>query len=346
METLYKYDNRWGYTPALHALCSLLRNHRERTTFCACEIGYFLGYFADHHRANVLQAREAAKNAAEAKARGDEQAAAAWEQKKRELKTAAPYILPAAYYPQNHTADSPRTPSGVLCVDIDRKDNLHISAADWASLPADLQASKFGKYCAFIGESRSGWERGGYFVLVPITGADDYPQRFAAVARWMEGAGVKIDMAAKNMNHGRALTLQDNSTRTGFCSLPIVNPAAEPYGAKYFEPRPERKPAAACVGSKRSEYERARRAAAYIARNGVQISDDFTEWTRLALAFATEFGEAGEALFLQVAEVSPKFRSRENDYKWKNAKQTASGRVGIATFWYLCKRAGLDIKSF
>ena len=346
MEKIYKYDGRWGDAPALRAVCSLLRNHRERTTAAACEIGYFLGYFADAKRENVQTARAAAKNAAEAKKQGKTAEAEHWEQIKKEAKTAAPYIIPAAYYPGTHTADAEHTPSGVLCVDIDRQDNLQISAVDWANLPAALQASKFGKYCAFIGESRSGWERGGYFVLVPITGADDYGARFAAVERWMAAAGVKIDRAARNINHGRALTIQDNSTRAGFCSLPIVNAAAEPYGAKYFEPKPKRKPAVQYTGSRRSEYERARRAAAYIAANRVQISDDFAEWTRLAFAFSAAFGDAGEALFLQIAETSPKFRSRENDYKWKNAQQTASGRVGIATFWHLCKRAGLDIKNF
>lgn len=345
MEVRYKYDNRWGDSPALHAVCSLLRSHTERTTFCAVEIGYFLTTFADHHRANVLQAREAAKQAAAAKESGNNAEADRWEARKRELKTAAPYIIPAAYYPGRHTGASNCTASGVLCIDIDRKDNLHIAASDWAQLPADLLQSKLGRYCAFVGESRSGWQIGGYFVLMLVP-PDNYAKRFAAVARWLEGAGVHIDRAAKNINHGRALTIQDNGTRTGFCTLPVVNTNAETYPGIYAEPRPEPRPAAAYTGSRQTDYDRARRAVQYIVHNNICISDDFAEWTRLAMAFAAEFGEAGEALFLQVAEQSSKFRSSENNYKWRNAKQTTSGRVGIGTFWYLCKRAGMDIKKF
>lgn len=340
--TKYKYDGRWGEIPALRAVCSLLRNHKERHVFCPVEIGFFFTTFADGHAAEVQEIRtiNAQIQAAEEAGTGELDRLTA---EKKRSKTNAPCIIPAAYYSDYHTADSLYTPSGLLCVDIDRHDNPEFSREDWGNLPASLMASKLGRYCAFIGESRSGWEKGGYFVLIPLTGADDFPARFAALEKWMEAAGVKIDHSAKNVNHCRALTIQDNSTRAGFPALPVVNADAIPYGGRYHAPQPRPK---AYTGGRAKDYERARRACKFIKENGINIADDFGEWTRIAFAFAAAFGEAGEALFLQVAAASPKFRTIENAKKFRNALQTNSGRVDLATFWHLCKRAGVKIQDF
>lgn len=339
----YLYKNTWGDIPALHSVCTLLQSHTARTAVAAVELGYFFDTFATDHAADVTRARQLNAQIAAAEAAGDAAQLEHLQQEKKRLKTAAPCIIPAAFYPGTHTADSPRTPTNIMCIDIDRKDNPQITRAEWGALPLDLLRSKMGKYVLFVGESRSGWERGGYFVLLRLTAADDFPARFAAVEKWMSAAGVKIDRAAKNINHCRALTIQDNSTRSGFCSLPIVNPDAQPYPGMYHEPRPRPK---VYTGDRATDYERARKACNYIERHGINLADDFETWTRLAFAFAAAFGEAGEGLFLQCASASDKFRTTENTRKYRNALQTNTGRVNIATFWHLCRQAGLNTKDF
>ena len=343
----YRYGGEWGEVPSLHSVCTMLKSHQERETTAAVEIGYFLSQYATECADYVKQIRAAAEQMERAKADGvgDEEIKPLRDWRKRE-KMRSPCIIPAGYYPQGHAASDKCEPTNLLCVDIDRKDNLHISTQEWGNLPADLLRSTFGKYCVFVGESQSGWERGGYFVLVLLSGVDDFSTRFAAVEKWFAAAGVKIDPAAKNINHCRAVSYQDNSTRAGFCTLPQVNAAAVPFGSKL---RPKIEPPkyfAAKNYSGQDDYSRAARACNYIHSHQVNICETFESWTKCAFALAAAFGMRGEDLFLQCASVSPKFNERENRRKYQNALQTHNGRTDVASFWYLLRAAGVDIAQF
>lgn len=341
------YSGVWGENKYLRAYCTLLQNHKEKTTTARVQIGYFFDTYAAQFAAEIQTYREQVQRLADAQKVGDSAEVQRLENYKRTSKTNAPCVIPAGYYPTTHTGDSFCEPSGLVCVDIDRKENLHISPEQWGNLPRDIMCSPFGKYCAFIGESRSGWQYGGYFLLVPITGADDFKQRYAAIARHFERCGLMVDKQAANMNHCRALTIQDSASRGEFDPLPISNNDAQPYPVKYAPPSPKRaRNFVQYTHNNAAEFERVQRCCEYLCTYGVVITDDFSEWTRCAFAFAAEFGAAGEELFLKIAELSPKFRESENAYKWRNAMNTNTGRVGIATFWYMVKRAGIDIKQF
>lgn len=335
---IQRYKNEWGNVPALHAVCAFFASHLERQTTAPMEIGYFLHTFAQEHRAQVLQARALNAQIQAAREEGNAGEVERLTAEKKKSKTNAPYIIPAGYYPTTHNAMSTCEPSGVMCIDIDRQDNPQFTREEWAELPRDLMASNMGKYVAFIGESRSGWEVGGYFVLIRVEASNEWVERFASVARWFSANGVKVDEAAKNMNHGRALSYQDNTTRNGFTPLPVTNANAQPYTGKYSPPKSMPKP---YKGNRTEDFARAKRAADYINAHGITLCDDFATWTRVAFAIASAFGEAGEEIFLRVASTSANFRQGENVRKYRNACKTNTGRINISTFFYLCKEANV-----
>lgn len=345
MGCVYCYDGRWGENPALHTVCTFLENHQAKETTAAMELGFFLGQFADESADFVREIRGGVFLLESAKASGDNERAKQWTEWKRECKKKSPCIIPAAYYPKTHAANDECTPTNILCIDIDRQDNLQIPLNEWANLPADIMHSTMGKHCLFVGESQSGWRFGGYFCLVLLSGVDDFAARFAAVENWFSCGGVKIDAAAKNINHCRAISFQDNSERDGFCTLPQVNCAAVPFAVKW-KPKPLQKKTFATNYAGKDEYSRAARACAFVHAHGVNVCDGFDDWTKLAFALASGFGARGEELFLQCASVSAKYDERENRKKYQNALNTHTGRADLASFWYLLKSAGVDIAQF
>jgi hypothetical protein len=311
-------------------------------TYKAVEIGWFLSNFAESRAAEIMTARQYAKAAYIARLQGENESAEYFEQAKKQSKINAPYVIPSALYYTTHRTHDPADYNNLLCIDIDRKDNPDISDTEWGSLPVELTQSKLGKYIAFIGESRSGWQYGGYFLLIKTDAADDWAKRANAVILWLQLAGIKADTAAANINHGRALTLQ---TETNYCKLPLVNPCSDIYTAK-LEPKPTARPGLKISrqAEPSSDYDKAVRAVQIAVSKGIDICGTFETWTNTAFALANAFGENGKELFISLAAVSPKYKERENEYKWQNAMNTQRGSVGIGTFWHYMQQYGITAK--
>lgn len=338
----YRYSGRWGNVPALRRLVSFLPSHMARTGY-AVEIGWFLADYAATQAGSVLEARKMARLQRLAEVEGNDILADKWAAEKKASKTGAACIIPAAWYQSTHAANDPHVPSGIMCVDIDRRDNMEVPLDEWAAFPDALQNSPLWQHVGFIGESRSGWEYGGYFVLLLIDGADNYPARFEAVRRWFLACGVNIDRAAANINHCRAVTWQDADARERdlLTPLPRINPDATPYGGKYTPP-PSHIPSLGASHTRGADFARAVAAVKYITAHHINIADDFDTWTRCALALSG-FGVQGLSLFCAVSSVSSKYREGECEAKFRNALRTRHGCITIATFFQICKDYGVPI---
>lgn len=79
-----------------------------------------------------------------------------------------------------------------------------------------------------------------------------------------------------------------------------------------------------------------------IERRGVDLTGSVVEWFRVGVALASEFGEQGRDLFHRVAKFHPDYKARENDKEFnRHLRKSGSGRIKIATFYYLCKENGI-----
>ena len=78
-----------------------------------------------------------------------------------------------------------------------------------------------------------------------------------------------------------------------------------------------------------------------IAVKSVDLAPDYETYIRLGFAFSNEMGENGRELFHKVCSVSSKYKVMDADKFYTNCLKSNNGRTTIATFFHLCKEAGL-----
>lgn len=76
----------------------------------------------------------------------------------------------------------------------------------------------------------------------------------------------------------------------------------------------------------------------------IDITGDFNDWTKVAFAIASEYGEGGREYFHQLARMSPTYKKGENDSKYDNALKTGK-KTNISTLIYIAKKNGVDVSS-
>jgi len=355
------YDGQAGENRHLQKIVGYYNNHAQQTNPEPVQIGWFLFCCEEVGAVDMLDTLRALTDTIQ----GTTEPATLKElqQKKKAIKTALPCVTPAAYYPTTHKLDDTHTGSGLFCIDLDRKDNPDISREDWGNLPQNLMQSALGRYIAYIGESASGWECGGYFLLVACpTDTKRHAQRVAAFVKVLEGAGIKADRQAGNLNHCRALSRNDNAGRWQlsttpdgqaepiflFAALPVSNPDAVEFVSEYEPPKPTRQKITTPKGLGRdyNDFLRVKRCVEYMAAHKIDLTNGYENWMRYAFALANEFGQNGKALFIELAKISDKYDETENEYLWAGAMNKRKGKSRVNTFWHLVKLAGYSPKQF
>ena len=107
-------------------------------------------------------------------------------------------------------------------------------------------------------------------------------------------------------------------------SAPVVNPAASlpPDG----------------------ELAKARATVEELLRLGANIADSYQDWWDCGCALA-ELGPEARDLFHQVSSQSAKYREGACEKKWQECLAKRDGRITIATFYDMAKRAGADLSA-
>lgn len=111
-------------------------------------------------------------------------------EKKRVLKNELPTFTPSGLFSAGDAASLIRA-SGMICIDIDKKDNLNVEGYDRlknriAKLP----------YVAYCGLSVSGE---GYFCIIPISDPNKFLLHFFSLQKVFTGMGITIDQACKDI---------------------------------------------------------------------------------------------------------------------------------------------------
>lgn len=78
----------------------------------------------------------------------------------------------------------------------------------------------------------------------------------------------------------------------------------------------------------------------------IDICPDYQDWLKICFAISEQFGEAGRDYFHRISQSNPKYRAKMVDKQYTNClKARGSSKVGISTFYYLAKQAGISITS-
>lgn len=242
-------------------------------------------------------------------------------EERSEIKKRLPMACISGVFAPTRRAENLVRHSGLICVDIDRKDNLHID--NWDDVKCGLAKLP---QVAYVGVSVSG---NGYFVIIPLKYPDYHKGQFEQLKRDFAKMGIVIDAACGDVCRMRCLSYDPE---------PYVNEEAIPYEGYYVEPRPTVCRPCADGGV----LDKAARCCQQIEAHGIDITGDYQSWLVVGCALAS-LGEQGRQFFHVCSSQNPGYKCTETDKKFDNLMRTGR-RIGIGSFFEICKDYGILFK--
>ena len=238
------------------------------------------------------------------------------------IKRRLPQACISGIFQPTRKADNLVRHSGLICVDVDRKDNQDID--NWACLKQEL--SKLPQV-AYISLSVGG---NGYFLILPLRYPQFHKQQFEQLKRDFNKMGITIDPACGDVTRMRSLS---------YDPYPYINPDALLYEGYYMEP----KPFISYQYSGNDVLDKVAKCCERIEANSIDITGDYQSWFTVGCALAS-LGEQGRQFFHVCSSQNPKYNREESDKKFTNLLRTGK-RIGIGSFFEICKDYGIVFKS-
>ena len=237
----------------------------------------------------------------------------------KSLKKQLPLATISGTFAPIRLAENLVTHSHLLCVDIDKKDNMDVDWFDdlkheWRNIPQILYA----------GHSIRGK---GWFVIFHIAYPQKHEAQFEALQQDFFRVGLIIDETCKDVSRMRFISYDPE---------PYVNEDATLYTKVWVEPKPTYH--SSCTYSSK-KMEQVERCCQEIARRGIDITADYNNWFRVGAALAS-LGEPGRSLYHLVSSQNEKYRASETDKKFDNLLRNVK-RIKIGTFFRICSEHGI-----
>lgn len=238
------------------------------------------------------------------------------------IKRRLPQICVCGIFQPTRKADNLVKHSGLICLDVDRKDNQDID--NWTDLKQELAKLP---QVAYISLSVSA---NGYFLILPLRYPEFHKQQFEQLKRDFSKMGITIDPACGDVSRLRCLSYDPH---------PYINPEAVPYEGYYVEP----KPFINYQYSGGGVLDKVAKCCERIEANGIDITGDYQSWFTVGCALAS-LGEQGRQFFHACSCQNPKYNREETDKKFTNLLRTGK-RIGVGSFFEICKDYGITFKS-
>lgn len=244
------------------------------------------------------------------------------EKLQKSLKKQLPLATISGTFAPIRLADNLVTHSNLLCIDIDKKDNMDVDWFDdlkyeWRNIPQILYA----------GHSIRGK---GWFVIFHIAYPQKHEAQFEALQQDFFRVGLIIDETCKDVSRMRFISYDPE---------PYVNEDATLYTKVWVEPKPTYHNSCTYSGE---NIEQVEQCCQEIARRGIDITADYNNWFRVGAALAS-LGEPGRSLYHLVSSQNEKYRASETDKKFDNLLRNVK-RIKIGTFFRICSEHGINWK--
>lgn len=205
--------------------------------------------------------------------------------------------------------------------------NIHVK--DWNLLKWQLARLPF---VAYAGLSIGGY---GLFLLIPIEDESLYLDYWKCLEHlFKKHLNIVIDPQTKDITKPRFISYDPN---------PYINTQAEVFRIKLPEKRTTTPVRRYTHHQPATDTESAvQKCVEEIERRSLDITSDYAEWIDIASALFNELGEAGKQYFERVSRFYPNANERDISYKWQKNKNRS--KVGIGTFFDICKRYGIRFK--
>ena len=247
-------------------------------------------------------------------------------EKRNALKRSLPQATISGVFSPTRAKNNLSQHSGLICVDIDAKDNPDI--LDWETLKQDLSVLPQIAYCALSVSGK------GLFVIIPLR----YPQKHLLQFRQLQmdfrKMGIMIDSACSDITRLRCLSYDEH---------PIINENATLYEGVYVE-KPKHKSFPTCFIY---EGENTSAEVAVCCRKiqqcGIDITASYDDWLKVGCALAT-LGENGRSLFHICSQQNAKYNAAKTDKMFTDLLRRNYQQVNIGTFFWMCKQYGITTK--
>lgn len=241
----------------------------------------------------------------------------------KELKKSLPVITVSGVFNGNHKTEKLKSHSGLICIDIDRKDQTK-------DMDAIFNELKQFRNIAYLGHSCSGE---GLFAIVPIKDPHKHFGHFLSLEKDLADRGIVIDKSGKDISRLRYYSYDPEA---------YYNLMAETYTSLYTSPPKEYhyNHTAIAIDDKRLND-----ALNDIQTNHLNIAEKYEDWRDLAIIFNNEFGEDGRKLFHAVSSQSRKYDEGECDDMYDKIGSYAYQEKGLGSFYYMYDEATKKMKS-
>ena len=244
--------------------------------------------------------------------------------RKKQIKLSLPQATISGVFAPTRSAENLVKHSGLICVDIDRKDNLHI--ANFDTLIPDVLSHI--EEVAYASRSVSG---NGYFVIIPLKYPEEHKAQFEKLIRVFDEMGITIDRACGDVCRLRCQSYDIHQ---------YVNLNAKPFAGIYREP----KPILSRFNYDYDEFDTEDKVADLcreISQRHIDLTGTYDDWVKIGAALSS-LGESGRRWFHLCSSQNSGYNAKECDRKFNNLLRS-NRRIGIGTFFHYCKNAGLEI---
>lgn len=241
-------------------------------------------------------------------------------EQQKKAKLSLPAYTPSGLFKNSRKKENLEKHSGFICVDIDKKDNLHIE--NFAKLKQELRNIV---NIAFIGRSVSGK---GYYVLIPIDNPDKHEAYFNAIQVAFNQIGIVIDKSCKDVTRMRIVSY-DKENILSKMAMKIKRTLENAIDLKSFS---------------FIDNEKFIKTLKVIEREQIDITNQYNDWFSIGCALANTFGEDGRVYFQRVSRFHKDYDSKKCDEQFSAClKGTRENGFSLGTFFYLAYQKGVIV---
>ena len=244
--------------------------------------------------------------------------------RKKQIKLSLPQATISGVFAPSRSAENLVRHSGLICVDIDKMDNLHISNFD-TLIPDVLRHID---EVAYVAHSVSG---NGYFVIIPLKYPTYHKAQFEKLVRVFADMEINIDRACGDVCRLRCQSYDIHQ---------YINMNAKPFTGIYQEPKPIRPSFNYDYNSIDTE-DKVADLCREINQQHIDLTGTYDDWVKIGASLSS-LGESGRHWFHICSSQNSGYNATECDRKFDNLLRS-NRRIGIGTFFHYCKNAGLEI---
>ena len=239
----------------------------------------------------------------------------------KSLKAKLPLATISGTFAPTRKAENLVAHSNLLCIDIDKKDNMDVEWFDelkneWRNIPQILYAAHS--------------VRGiGWFAIFHIAYPEKHKAQFEALRQDFAHEGLVIDESCKDVSRMRTISYDPE---------PYVNEDATSYTKIWVEPMPKFKN----LYDGDDDMEKVARCCSIIADRSIDITTTYDDWFHVGAALAS-LGERGRSLFHLVSSQNANYKAAETDKKFDNFLRNISS-INVGTFFHICSQYGINWK--